>query len=141
MTINEQDELFVGGAFGTVDSVTYTDYHFRWNGYSVTALGTGVNASVYNIVVAPDGLLWVTGSFTQAGSLSTIDRMAIWNGSSWVNKHSILSTGKTLDTDVDITNGGTYPDVAGLWRVAIEPSSSTPDLVQGIVKSKHQMDN
>ncbi|MFW6377138.1 MAG: phage tail protein, partial [bacterium] len=38
---------------------------------------------------------------------------------SWTNKHSILDTGKTLDTDVDISNGGTLPDAGGLWRVRI----------------------
>lgn len=63
-----------------------------------------------------------------------------WNGSSWVNKHSILNTGKTIDTDVDISNGNTLPDAAGFWRVRILTDNATPDLVIGIVKVKHELD-
>jgi len=64
-----------------------------------------------------------------------------WNGSSWINKHSIANTGKTLDTDVDITNSGTYPDAAGYWRVRIDTDSASPDYVQAIVKIKHALDS
>ena len=64
-----------------------------------------------------------------------------WNGSTWVNKHSILNTGKTLDTDVSISNGGVYPDAAGYWRVRVNPSSASADFIQGIVKIKHLLDN
>jgi len=63
-----------------------------------------------------------------------------WNGSSWVNKHSILNTGKTIDTDVDISNGGTYPDAVGYWRTRIFTDSATPDLVQAIIKLKHNIE-
>ena len=61
--------------------------------------------------------------------------------SNWDNKHSILNTGKTLDTDVDISDSGTYPDAAGFWRVRIITDNATPDLVQGVIKLKHQLDN
>lgn len=65
-----------------------------------------------------------------------------WNGSSWdLDKHTILNTGKTLDTDVDITDSGTYPDATGFWRVRINPNHASPDLVQGIIKMKFAMDN
>ncbi len=64
-----------------------------------------------------------------------------WNGSSWVNKHSILNTGKTLDEDVDITDSGTYPDAAGYWRVRVEPDNASADYAQAIVKIKHALDN
>lgn len=63
-----------------------------------------------------------------------------WDGSSWVNKHSILSTGKTIDSDVDISNSGTYPDAAGFWRVRVFTNSSNADLVQGTIKCKHGLD-
>ena len=64
-----------------------------------------------------------------------------WNGSAWINKHSIINTGATLETDVDITNSGTYPDVAGYWRVRIEPNNAAPDYTQAIVRIKHSLDN
>ena len=65
-----------------------------------------------------------------------------WNAgtSNWDNKHSILNTGKTLDTDVDISDSDTLPDAAGFWRVRIITDNATPDLVQGIIKIKHQLD-
>lgn len=64
-----------------------------------------------------------------------------WNGSSWTSKHSILSTGSTLDYDVDLSNSGTYPDAAGLWRVRILTNNSSPDLVKAIVNIKHSLEN
>jgi hypothetical protein len=64
-----------------------------------------------------------------------------WNGSAWVNKNTIASTGSTLDTDVDLTDSGTYPDAVGYWRVRIDTNSSSPDFVQGIVKIKHLLEN
>ena len=61
--------------------------------------------------------------------------------SNWDNKHSVMATGVTIDSDVDITDGGTYPDVVGYWRIRIEPDSANADFVQGIVKIKHNLDN
>jgi len=64
-----------------------------------------------------------------------------YNGSSWIEKHSIIGTGKTLDTGLDITNSGTYPDTTGLWRVRIYTDNGTADFLQGIVDIKHLVDN
>ena len=64
-----------------------------------------------------------------------------WNGSSWTNKHSILNTTKTLDTDVDISNSDVYPDAVGYWRVRVEPIAASPDYAQAIVKIKHNLDS
>ncbi len=61
--------------------------------------------------------------------------------SSWDLKNTITNTGKTLDTEVDISDGGTYPDASGIWKVEIKTDNSDPDLVQGVIKCKHQMDN
>jgi len=63
-----------------------------------------------------------------------------WNGSSWINKHSILNTSKTLDYDVDISNGGTYPDAVGFWRARVYTNNANADLVQGTIKCKHELD-
>ena len=61
--------------------------------------------------------------------------------STWDVKHSILTTGVTIDEDVDISNSGTYPDAAGWWRVRVEPITATADFAQGIVKIKNNVDN
>ncbi len=62
-----------------------------------------------------------------------------WNGSAWINKHSLTSS-STLARDVDISDGGTYPDVAGYWRTRIFTNNTSADLVNGIMKVKHSMD-
>ena len=59
----------------------------------------------------------------------------------WVQKHSILNTGKTIDSDVDISNSGTYPDAAGWWRTRVEPITGSADFAQGIVQIKNSIDN
>jgi hypothetical protein len=64
-----------------------------------------------------------------------------WNGTSWVQKHSIASTGVIIDEDVDMTNSGTYPDVSGWWRYRVEPNSALPDYIQTICKIKHNLEN
>ena len=61
--------------------------------------------------------------------------------SSWVNKHSILSTGSIFSSDVDITNGGVYPDSTGYWRVRIDTNSANPDFVQSVIRLRHSLDN
>lgn len=64
-----------------------------------------------------------------------------WNGTSWVEKNSILNTGNLLDTNVDISNNGTYPDVAGYWRVRTTTNSTDADFVETIVRLKHNLNN
>jgi hypothetical protein len=59
----------------------------------------------------------------------------------WDLKHTITNTGKTLDIDLDISDGGTYPDEAGSWKVEIKTDNATPDLVQAVVKCKHELNN
>jgi len=63
-----------------------------------------------------------------------------WNGAAWINKHSILNTGKTIDFDVDLSNGGTYPDAPGFWRARVFTDNANGDLVQGTIKCKHELD-
>ena len=81
---------------------------------------------------------------SEAGSLNSSSvnlYLDFWSGSAWVNKHTISNTTKTLDTDVDITNSGTYPDATGSWRVRVEPITASPDYAQAIVKIKHNLDS
>ena len=84
-------------------------------------------------------------SVSDAGSLNATQvslYLDFWNTgtSAWDNKHSILNTGKTIDSDVDISNSGTYPDAAGFWRVRLLTDSASPDLAQGIIKCRHELD-
>ncbi len=78
-----------------------------------------------------------SGSINATGVNIYLD---FWNGSSWIQKHSILNTGKTIDTNVDISNGGVYPDSSGFWQVRVYTNNTTADLVQGTIKCKHELD-
>ena len=82
MVFNEQDELFVGGNFTNADSVANADYIFKWNGYAVEALDTGLDGVAVTIAIAPDGNVWATGGFGDAGGVTAV-YMALWNGASW----------------------------------------------------------
>ncbi len=99
----------------------------------------------YDINAADIDNISIGDGVGEAGSenASEVDiHLDYWNGSSWVlDKHTIIGTGATLANDVDITNGGTYPDVAGLWRVRILTDSASADFVQGIVKIRHLLEN
>ena len=83
---------------------------------------------------------------SDAGSVNatqiTVDLQRLESGS-WVSHYSqnVSLSGATYGTDLDLTNGGTYPDDSGFWRVVIKTNSSNPDLIKGVVKVKHQMDN
>jgi hypothetical protein len=98
----------------------------------------------YDINAADINHISVGDDVSEAGSVnasSTNLYLDFWNGSTWVNKHSILATGATLGTDVDISNSGAYPDSSGYWRVRVEPITATADFAQAIVKLKNSVDN
>lgn len=119
----------------------YTETHLHGDGSYVASShphgdGSYSAASHNHNVVIGDAV-------SDAASLNATEvdiYIDFWNGSSWINKHSVLNTGTTLDTDVDISDGDTYPDAAGFWRVRILTDSADPDLVKGVIKCKHNLD-
>jgi hypothetical protein len=78
--------LYAGGGFTTANGNTANSIA-RWNGSAWQPLGTGVSASgpatASYIHVAPNGDLYVSGSFTNAGGASVPESLARWNGSGW----------------------------------------------------------
>ena len=80
--------LYVGGEFTIAGGVT-VNYIAKWDGKAWSALGTGLNDSVYALAVFDaDGegpsppALYAGGAFTAAGNLSA-SHIARWNGTSW----------------------------------------------------------
>ena len=131
--------------FLSVSSQAHSHSISSWNANSNNAAvsdanktpGLNGNAASHNHNVAIGDAVSDAGS-TNATSVNLY--VDFWNGSSWIQKHSILSTGKTIDTDVDISNGGTLPDTPGFWRVRITTNNINADLVNGIIKVKHELD-
>lgn len=80
LAIDRAGNVFVGGAFTSTPTTTYIA---QWTGSQWLALGSGVNAAVGGLALDSSGNLLVGGSFTTAGGLTTTNRVAGWNGTSW----------------------------------------------------------
>jgi len=104
------------------------------------------NDGTYDVNAADLDHISIGDGVGEAGSVNASQvsiYLDFWNTgtSNWDNKHSILNTGKTLDTGVDITDSGTYPDAVGYWRVRVITDNATPDFVQSIVNITHELEN
>lgn len=74
--------IYFGGDFTGVGGVSNTARIAKFNGTStITALSTGIaNNAVKKMVMSPEGMLYVGGTFTSPGAY-----LARWNGSFWVD--------------------------------------------------------
>lgn len=136
--INSRFTVEVFGAHthsNTFDDASHTNSN-SFNDASHTNLNSFDDASHNHDVSIGDVV-------SDAGSINATEvniYVDFWNGSAWINKHSVLTTGKTIDFDVDLSDGGTYPDAAGFWRTRIFTDSANADLVQGTIKCRHELD-
>jgi hypothetical protein len=83
LAIGPDGRLYVAGLFTTVGT-TAANYIAVWDGLMWEALGNGLSAAAYVLAVASDGLLYAGGQFTSAGDLALTDRVAAWNGYTWL---------------------------------------------------------
>lgn len=84
--------LYVGGAFPSLNGVPNTQGIGYWDGSAWHALGTGaagLGTAVQALVMGPDGSIYAAGDFTSMGGVANTANFAKWNGSSW----SALGTG------------------------------------------------
>ncbi len=80
--------LYAGGVFTTANGIA-ANYIAQWDGSSWTALGSGLNSTVYALAVSGSDL-YVGGNFTTAGG-SAANYIAQWDGSSWTTLGSGLN--------------------------------------------------
>lgn len=76
--------LYAGGNFTAAGGVT-TSHIAQWDGSTWSALGapgSGANAVVDVVEVAPNGDLFIGGIFTDVGGVA-VSSIARWNGSTW----------------------------------------------------------
>ena len=73
-------DLYIGGDFTAVGDII-ANRVAKWNGTNWSALGEGLNGTVYALAVSGSDL-YVGGNFTTAGG-SAANRVAKWNGSNW----------------------------------------------------------
>lgn len=75
--------LYAAGRFATAGGVAAPDVA-RWNGSAWEAMGTGLDLYAY-VITEHEGMVYVGGQFSSAGGLTTANRVAMFNGYSWVN--------------------------------------------------------
>jgi hypothetical protein len=80
-------EVYVAGSFSTAGGAA-ANAVARWNGSSWSSLGLGLHypggaaGRAFDIVLAPGGVIYAAGEFSQAGGLPA-SRVARWDGSRW----------------------------------------------------------
>lgn len=84
VTYNPIDACYyIGGTFTTLGGVAANRIaKYDPTTGTISALGTGMNARVEVIEVAPDGQIYAGGIFTTAGG-TTVNAIARWDGSAW----------------------------------------------------------
>lgn len=121
LTISPAGILYACGAFTqNGDADTTLNYIAYWNGSVWLPLGTGMDALVASIQIADKELLYAQGSFTMAGGIPA-NKLAIWNGSTWVNVdyqypaalNPVTTQGVAYDPITDILYLGSSAGVAG----------------------------
>jgi hypothetical protein len=83
LAIDQNGLVYIGGEFTTFDGVSANNIGV-WNGESFSPLGDGTNGIVWKLWIDGEGLLWASGYFTSAGGSTVNDKIATWNGSSWI---------------------------------------------------------
>ena len=103
MIAEDGKSVYVGGNFTDVAGDTTIDYLTIWTGTQYIGLGTSPNSTVYQFRTAPNGSVWVIGGFTTIGDYESADRIAVWNGATWIIPDIDLPGAPTI-YDIEFTN-------------------------------------
>jgi hypothetical protein len=115
------DDMYVGGSFTAANGVTGADNIFRYDGTEARAMSTGTNTAVWDVTGAPDGMIYIAGTFTSAGSVD-VTYIARWNGASFVHMDIVKDTWV-----MDIEIGQSDPTVERLYDVWIGDVASAAE--------------
>lgn len=112
--------VYACGIFTLAGGVANTVYLAKWDGAAWTPLGVGLNGAAYCMAVAPNGDVYIGGTFTDivGGGGGTYNKIIMWDvsGSTWA------AVGAGLDGDVDalaidsvgdVYAGGDFGDLLG----------------------------
>ena len=107
-------DVYVGGNFANIHSTaTYVYNIARWDGAAWSALGSGTNGAVEQVVPVANGSggydIYIAGQFTTAGGV-TVNRIARWDGVAW---HGV--------------GGGMAGDGLGYYTGTIDELIAVPD--------------
>lgn len=105
----QRNRIYFGGAFTTANGVTVNRFTY-WNGTTFVAMDSGVNNDVRALALAPNGDVWVGGTFTTVGGAATASKgLAKWSisGSSW-SVPTASATLTSIDSLAVDLNGNLY---------------------------------
>ncbi len=77
--------IYVGGDFLNFDNTANADYIVRWHkaNEAWSAMETGADDDVWDILVHPDGNVYAFGDFTDIGTATNARGAAYWDGTNW----------------------------------------------------------
>ena len=112
--ISQTGDIYLCGAFDTVNSVANTKNIAKWNGTVWSPLSTGLALSANTLAIAPNGLLYIGGDFNDAA----YPYLCKWNGSAFSavgTNTDINGSVKTLAFDGagKLWVGGVFTNAAG----------------------------
>lgn len=129
LEIGRKGEIFAGGSFSVannsasaIDPLIPAAGIAYWDGAQWRALSVSTNGVINDIAVAPNGDVYVTGTFTSIGGVAA-NRIAKWDGSTW----SALATGLggtglhiSIAPNGDLYVGGSFTTAGGInaYRIA-----------------------
>lgn len=129
LEIGRKGEIIAGGSFATannnvsaIDPLIPAGGIAYWDGTQWRALAASNNGTLNDAAVAPNGDIYVTGSFTIIGGVAA-NRIAKWDGATW----SALGTGLggtgvhiSIAPNGDLYVGGSFTTAGGLncYRIA-----------------------
>jgi len=106
----------------------------KWTGSAYASLITGLNGAVDCMVEGPDGKIYVGGAFTDAGGVTTADKLARWNPVTAAWEAVVAGINNTVralafDANGDLYVGGDFIDLGTAYGdriVKITDLSGTP---------------
>jgi hypothetical protein len=113
LAFNSSGHLYAAGSFTTAGGVSASRVAL-WNGAAWSAVGTGVNNTVFALAYA-GGNLYAGGMFTMAGS-ATRSYIARWSGTSWAALGSGMNNEVytlAVDNNDNIYAGGAFTTAGG----------------------------
>jgi hypothetical protein len=106
--------LYIGGYFTNAGDANGNRI-VKWDGSSLSSLGTGLNGVCYTIAIDSSGNIYAGGDFTLAGGVANTTRIAKWNGSVWTPLSTGIVSGNvwniTIDKDDNLYIVGDFTNV------------------------------
>ena len=125
IAIDENDDLYVGATGANINSNANADYIAKYDvsAGSWSALGTGGNDSVYDLIIGPNGDLYAIGAFLSMGGVANTNAVARWDGSAWNalgagGAGTVVAWCAVMDSQGRLYVGGNFSSMGGIANTA-----------------------